>query len=93
MQRYDGQGTLAENLDKCNTQWRMTPLEEWPHNFIHTLELIPENGYVDHELCRGTAKWTILQQNFIVTFSFENENPNIDSTLKHIRGVIFVYEP
>jgi hypothetical protein len=34
-----------------------------------------------------------LQQNFTVTFSFENENPNIDVTLKKIRGVIFIKEP
>jgi hypothetical protein len=28
-----------------------------------------------------------------MTFSFEHENPNIDATLKHIRGVIFIEEP
>jgi hypothetical protein len=28
-----------------------------------------------------------------VTFSFEHENPNIDSELKQIRGVIFIKEP
>jgi hypothetical protein len=42
---------------------------------------------------RGTAEWTTLQHNFIVTFSFEHENPNIDSALKQIRGVIFLDEP
>jgi hypothetical protein len=71
----------------------MTPPEEWPHHFIHTLEGIPTNWYVDQELCRGTAEWTTLQHNFIVTFSFEYENPNIDSTIKQIRGVIFIKEP
>jgi hypothetical protein len=34
-----------------------------------------------------------LQQNFIVTFSFENEKPNIDANLKYIRGRIFIKEP
>jgi hypothetical protein len=33
-----------------------------------------------------------LQQNFTVTFSFEHENPNIDTALKNIR-VIFIKEP
>jgi hypothetical protein len=93
MQRYDGQGSPLEHLEKCRTLWMMTPPEEWPHHFIHTLEGIPENWYVDQELRRGTAEWTILQQNFTVTFSFEHENPNIDSTLKQIRGVIFIKEP
>jgi hypothetical protein len=93
LQRYDGQGTPEKHLEKCRTLWRMTPPEEWPHHFIHTLEGIPTNWYIDQELRRGTTDWTILQQNFTVTFSFEHENPNIDSTLKQIRGVIFIKEP
>jgi hypothetical protein len=50
-------------------------------------------GYTNQELRRGTSSWTVLQQNFTVTFSFEHENPNIDTTLKQIRGVIFIKEP
>jgi hypothetical protein len=34
-----------------------------------------------------------LRQNFKATFSFEHENPNIDASLKQIRGVIFIKEP
>ena len=71
----------------------MTPPEERPHNFIHTLEGIPTNWYADQELRRGTSSWTVLQQNFIVTFSFEHEKPNIDATHNKIRGVIFIKEP
>jgi hypothetical protein len=82
MQRYDGHGTPEEHLDKCRTLWRMTPPEEWTNHFIHTLERITTNWYVDQELRRSTTEWTALQKNFIVTFSFENENPNMDSTLK-----------
>jgi hypothetical protein len=80
-------------LEKCITQCRMTPPEEWPHHFIHTLEGIPGNWYIDQEMRRGTIEWTGLQHNFVVTFSFEHENPNIDSTLKLIRGVILFDEP
>jgi hypothetical protein len=42
---------------------------------------------------RGTTEWTILQHHFVETFSFENENPNIDSTLKRIQGMTFINEP
>jgi hypothetical protein len=41
---------------------------------------------------RGTTEWIGLQQNFVVTFSFEHENPNIDSVLNLIWGVIFFDE-
>jgi hypothetical protein len=43
MKKYDGKGTPTKHFDKCITQWRMTPPEEWPHRFIHTLEGILEN--------------------------------------------------
>jgi hypothetical protein len=47
MQKYDRKGTPIEHLEKCRTQWRMTPPEEWTHHFIHTLEGIPGNWYID----------------------------------------------
>jgi hypothetical protein len=80
-------------LEKGIALWKMTSLEEWPHHFVHTLEGIPTKWSTDQELHRGTTSWTILQQNFTITFSFENENPNIDATLKKIRGVKFIKEP
>ena len=74
--------------------WKMTPPKEWPHHFVHTLEGIPTNWYTNQELRRENLSWTILQQNFMTTFSFEHENPNIEyATLKQIRGVIFIKEP
>jgi hypothetical protein len=53
--RYDGQGTPMEHLEKCREQWRMTPVEEWTHHFIHTLEGIPGKWYIDQEMRRGTT--------------------------------------
>jgi hypothetical protein len=41
---------------------------------------------------RGTTEWSSLQKNFIVTSLFEHENPNMDSTLKLIEGMIFTDE-
>jgi hypothetical protein len=92
-QKYDGLGTPAEHLEVCQTLWKMTPLEEWSHHFIHTLEGIPSNWYIDQEMRKGTKTWVTLQQNFTITFSFDHENPNIDATLKRIRNVIFIEEP
>jgi hypothetical protein len=80
-------------LEVCKTLWKMTPPEEWPHHFSHTLEGIPANWYIDQEMRKGTKTWTTLQQNYIVTFPFEHENPNIDTTLKWIKDVIFITKP
>jgi hypothetical protein len=73
--------------------WKITPLEEWHHHFIHTLEGVPANWYTDQELRKGTMTWTTLKQSFTVDFSFEHKNPNIYVMLKRIRGVIFIKEP
>jgi hypothetical protein len=73
--------------------WKMTPPEEWPHHFIHTLEGISTNWYTDQELRKGTTTWETLQQKFSITFSFEHKNPNIDATLKQIKIFIFIEEP
>jgi hypothetical protein len=62
-------------------------------SFVHTLEGILANWYTDQQLRMGTMSWTVLQQKFIVTFSFEHENPNIYATLKQITWVIFIKEP
>jgi hypothetical protein len=72
--------------------WKMTPPEEWPYHFIHTLEGIPVNWYTDQELRKGTTTWTTLQHKFTVTFSFEHKSPIIDAALKWIRGIIFSEE-
>jgi hypothetical protein len=45
--KYQGQEAPTEHLAKCKTLWKMTPPEEWPHHFIHTLEGIPVNWYTD----------------------------------------------
>jgi hypothetical protein len=70
----------------------MTPLEGWYRHFIHTLEGIPANWYMDQEMRKETKTWVTLQQKFTVTFSFEHENPNIDVALKQIRNIIFIEE-
>jgi hypothetical protein len=82
----------VEHLEKCRALRKMTPPEEWPHHFVYTLEGIPTNWYTDQELQKRIASWIVLKQKFTVTLSFEHENPNIDETLKKIRGVIFIKE-
>jgi hypothetical protein len=71
----------------------MKPWYECPHHFFQTLEVIPTNWYAYQELRRGNMSSTVLQENFTITFPFVHENPNIDTKLKKIRGLIFIKEP
>jgi hypothetical protein len=43
-QKYNGKGAPMEHLEKCRALWKMTPPEEWPHHFVHTLEGYQQNG-------------------------------------------------
>jgi len=47
MQRYDGKGSPLKHLENCITLWMITPPEEWTHYFLHALEGILVNWYVD----------------------------------------------
>jgi hypothetical protein len=59
-----------------------THIRGHPNKLVHG----PGTAQRNYELDNTTTKFT-------VTFSFEHENPNIDTTIKQIRGVIFIKEP
>lgn len=61
------------------------PREEWPHMFIHTLESIPNNWYTQLELQRETVSWEDLKANLINTFSPNEEDVMVDTTLQLIK--------
>ena len=48
--KYDGQTDPKEHIQLCITAWKDIPQEEWVHGFIHTLETIPKNWYLEKEL-------------------------------------------
>ena len=62
------------------------------HGFIHTLETIPQNKYLEIELSHGTANWEEMIDGFILTFSFEDDCPYIDSALQIVKKKIFENE-
>jgi hypothetical protein len=43
----DGIGQPKEHVEICIIQSRLLPLEEWPRHFIHKLEGIPKNWYIE----------------------------------------------
>lgn len=74
------------HLKKCvatSTRGRVRQ-QEWVHGFIHTLDVILVNWYIELEVCRGTHDWNEMAQNFKATFSFEAEEPALDDALKEL---------
>jgi len=59
------------------------------HLFVHTLDTTLKNWYIELEVHIGIGDWEELKRNFKVTFSFENNNLLIDSTLQVIKNNIF----
>jgi hypothetical protein len=75
MKKYIGEGNPTYHVAHCENIWRMTPEKEWTHRFIHTLEMIPNNWYLELEMHRDVADWDYMTQRFRVTFTFEHESP------------------
>jgi hypothetical protein len=62
------------------------------HLFIHTLDTILKNWYLEMEVHRETTYWEELTHNFKVTFSFEDDAPSVDTALQVIKDNIFASE-
>lgn len=59
------------------------------HGFIHTLQTIPKNWYLEMELRHGIMNWEDMVYGFILTFSFEDDFPFIDLALQTVKKNIF----
>jgi hypothetical protein len=62
------------------------------HNFVHTLDTVPKNWYLELEVHRGTIDWEELSQNVKVTFSLESYSTLINASFQVIRSNIFMEE-
>ena len=49
-QKYTGLIDHVEHIGHCRNNWKEYPRQEWVHQFIHTLEMIPRNWYTSIEL-------------------------------------------
>jgi len=47
---YSGMDDPIEHILKCEYVWNELRREAWPHMFIHTLDIIPKNWYIQLEL-------------------------------------------
>jgi hypothetical protein len=51
------------------------------HMFIHTLDTIPKNWYLELEMHRETINLEKMTQRFKVKFTFKHESPLLDASL------------
>jgi hypothetical protein len=52
MQKYTGLSCPIEHVTQCIVTWRSVPKKEWTHLFVHTLDTIPKNWYLELEVHR-----------------------------------------
>jgi hypothetical protein len=88
-QKYTEIGDPTNHIAQCRNRWSSTSKEEWTHKFIHTLDTISKNWYLELEMHRETTNWDELTQRFKVTFMFEHKSPLVDAALQVIRTNIF----
>ena len=88
-QKYTGLTNPVDHIENCRTTWKTSPRQEWVHQFIHTLDMIPRNRYTSVELRRWTIEWEELATSFTHTFRFTDDTSMIDATLQVVRTKIF----
>ena len=57
--------------------------------FIHTLNIIPKNWYIQLELRQETVSWNDLTTNFITAFNTYDEDVMVDIVLQLIKEKVF----
>jgi hypothetical protein len=91
-QKYTGVSDPTDHVEHCRHIWSLISKKKWMHGFIHTLDTISKNWYLELEVCRETTNWYQLIQWFKVTFIFEHESPLIDASLQVIINKMFSEE-
>ena len=80
-----GLSNHKDNITNYVEAWSVVHQQEWVHRFILTLDIVPKNWYIELEVHRGTTNWADLSQKFLVTSSFEHDNPNVDVSFQIIK--------
>ena len=87
--KYDGQIDPIIHIESCVKSWKHKSVDDQVHLFVHTLDTIPKNWYIETELCRGSENWYLMIDGFKLTFGFEFEYPENDDALEMIRTKVF----
>jgi hypothetical protein len=90
--KYTRVGDPKDHIAECITIWSSISKKEMTHKFIHTLDMIPKNWYLELEMHRETTNWDELIQRFKITFTLEHEYPLLGVSLQAIRTKIFLEE-
>ena len=59
------------------------------HNFIHSLDTIPQAWYLIEEKKRGTGTWQVVAEKFMQCFSFKGETKLVIDALQALKRVLF----
>lgn len=73
--RYIGKRSPYSHIDHYVTMWKDKHIseEEWVHRFVHTLDVVPTNWYIQELRC-SMETWPKVVEYFLHTFSFESED-------------------
>jgi hypothetical protein len=74
-QKYIGEGDPMIHVYRCRALWHSEPETKWTHRFIHMLDTIPKNWYLELEMRMETKEWEGFFHRFEITFTFEHEAP------------------
>jgi hypothetical protein len=54
--KYTRESDQTSHVEQCIDLWSSIPKTEWTHRFIHTLETIMKNSYLELEMHMETTR-------------------------------------
>ena len=78
---YSGIEHLRIHLANRIAVWGEESQPKWVNIFIHTLENVPINWYLETELRHGTLEWATLKESVVLDFIFESGFHSVDESL------------
>lgn len=88
-EHYSGLNDPREHILTCGYIWNEVPRDIWTHMFVHTLNTIPKNWYIQLEMRRETVSWEALTSNFVHTFSAYEDDLMVETALQLEKEKIF----
>jgi len=79
--KYTGKDDSQEHMAQRTMAWGEVPQPERVHIFIHSLDVIPTNWYLETKLGHEIVDWDEMKASFLLTFIFEDGFKSIDGKL------------
>ena len=89
IEKYNGKDDPHEHLSHWILAWGEEPQPECVHILFHTLDVIPQQWYLETKLRHGTKCWYEMEKGFLLTYNFTDGWDCINDALQEVKERVF----